>query len=297
MTLSISFHSSWGRLLPSSSNGAPQAQWVWSHSRSQNLGACPRSFEEGLRASRKLGEGRSRASISALVGIAVHTAIAGEMDNWAAGGVVSLARSIKVSDGFLTDIWSHRTDRLLECANGLEVEERTILGFRHAASAHLKRFVSLIWPQFARGRHQAHEQLETFRVGHHNAQVKVDLSIWEGDNALSIIDWKTSPSLSSHGYADQLGVYALWAHTTLGLDPSRIQTILVGLGSGEVRRMLVDENDLAEVEARIEADFETVSQFAGSFPAYPDPSRCWSCPHLKGCEPGLESTGALFEEE
>jgi hypothetical protein len=231
---------------------------------------------------------------ASLAGVAIHEAISGEIDVWAAGGTASERRAVAFAISFVDHAWGQRAERISEAKNGLELDPSHVEVCRRIVRSRLERFFEMIWPQFSTMRHESHEKLAEFGGCALRVVVRIDLTCWNPSGELVIVDWKTGGWQNQIGGRVQLAVYALWAVTAHGLPLNSVVPTLVSLQTGEVTRFQPTEYDLGYVRTAIQADSDQVLEYSrrGMFPASPEFDRCWGCPFLSRCPEGKEAMGA-----
>jgi len=266
-------------------DNSPQTKWRWSYSRSNLLASCPAAFSFSLTRARP----RARVNLSALVGIAIHQAIAKEIDKWARGEPVSDTVAQTNAQKVIQSIWDDRRNSIIEIANGFEEKESRLVLFQRIAKNRLKRFFTMIWPQFSHMRHGLHEKMRKFQLDGIQIAVKVDLACWTLSDELAIVDWKTGGRDTGLRERVQLAVYSLWSHKQMGLSLDQIFPIIVRLKSGEIVRYQVVDADLEYVKEIIGSDIRLVSEYSQSreFPVSPEYNKCMSCPYLHKCSAGM----------
>lgn len=267
-------------------DNSPQTlKWRWSYSRSNSLASCPTAFRFDLTPRNRP---RARINLSVLVGVAVHQAIAKEIDKWARGELVSDTAAQMSARNIIQSIWKDRWNSIIEIANGFEEEESKLDFFQRVAKNRLKRFFTVIWPQFSHMRHELHEEPRKFQLDGIRIAVKVDLACWTPSDGLAIVDWKTGGRDTGLRERVQLAVYALWAHKQMGLSLDRILPMIVRLKSGEIVRYQVVDADLEYVKEIIDSDIRIVSEYSQSeFPVSPEYNKCMSCLYHHKCSAGM----------
>src|SRR5712692_2974390 len=270
----------------------------WSYSRSLLFASCPRAFYFDVHR-HNLGEGGNRIvtdghSLRTLVGLAVHRSIELEIERWASQESIDVQRAQNHAESFLSEIWSDAPHRIIEIANGMEVESDTPKRLVHRSKRLLRDFFRLSWPHFSALDYRVHERSSRFRVDGREISVRIDFCAEDSARRLVIADWKTGSVPAFAPGALQLGIYGLWAHHALKYRVNQIRTALVNLSTSEIVRHDLTSGDLARAKAVAFSELRTWEGLnqVEDFPAIVEISKCISCPFLGGCPEGREAVDA-----
>jgi hypothetical protein len=158
--------------------------------------------------------------------------------------------------------------------------EKRLRGFFE--SAWLQRFLSTgpeCW--------KAVDDLFEFHLGETKLYAKIDCAL-EVDGRFLIVDWVQSRPKK---YQERgLLLAALYAREVWGADMNQLDLFLVGLESGENRKVLVEEKTLNDLEGQINRESILLADFIQkqtntleSLPFPQDTGLCLSCSYQKIC--------------
>lgn len=271
------------------------ASETWSYTKSRLYAECPRAFyfRRETRDGDKEGTDEiasDAVNLGAVLGIAVHRAIASEMDKWEDGEQPDLRDAQKSAERWIEGVWSQPGKRIIEVANGRSVDAGIKKRIAGGAKSHLKTFFQTIWPRLRSRDHILHETLKVFSLEEWSAVVKVDLCTRDESGIVYVTDWKTGslPVLGDNSF--QLNTYALWASEELEVDPGGIEVQLASTKTGQILSRQPNESDLDEARETIVDESKQWAELEGrnDFPAVPGWDKCLGCPFLAICPEGKE---------
>ncbi len=266
----------------------------WSYSRSALFRSCPRAFFFDRVGPVDQGVGRRALPLRALLGRAVHQAIAAEITVWASAGRVSLVRAQENALRRLDEAWSQRENRVIEVINGTQLPPTLYERLAKSARSRLRTFFRMLWPHFSKQTYVMHERLDSFDLGSIRVLVQADLVTRTERGEFVISDWKTGTTLEPEMEEIQMGIYALWANVGVGEDPDKILTQIVNLRTGQMARRVADPDLLLRVRTLIntEARLAVPPLRKARFKPKPTLEKCMACLFLRICPDGEREVAA-----
>lgn len=260
----------------------------WSVSQSNQYNACPKSWFVQHRSTEGIKPSIRSVPLKSVIGIAVHRAISGQIDNWRDGKDVSAFGAEEIGLEYLSRTFAQKNKTITEFANGVAVENETLSRMEDAVHLRIATFFKMFWPHLSKHQYVTHEKLDSFMLDDVRMWVQVDLATRDLNGEFLVSDWKTSQSRHVEADSHQMEVYALWANRKFEPDPARIRTQVINLRSGHVDRRSVSTEELEMIKTKLIEEAASISEALrdGNFPASPSLEKCVSCNILSTCTEG-----------
>ena len=263
----------------------------WSYTRFKLYTSCPKSLFYFLDTYHPTNAGPRPVSISAIVGLAVHHAIAEHVERWRDGQTIDLQSTLDSSKGHIQHLWNNREKTIVELINNSIVERDLIHRLESATRKNLHTFFKAIWPQFKSHKYVSHETVSSFDFNSVRVWVKVDLCTRSNKDQLVVTDWKTGVTDPIDEDHLQLDAYALWAHEHFRVAFDRIIVQVANLRRGSLVKRTPTKTYLDEAKALIRQQVVAWSDLGSitSFVAQPDLEKCIRCQFLRKCPDGNDT--------
>ena len=272
----------------------------WSYSKSKLFETCPRAFyyhykpwkERDLSTPKNIyldesAEDSVFHSYGALIGSAIHHAIAGEIGQWRFGENPQRQRAKATAADFIEANYDATTIHL-QGSESMSSERSTVSELIATTDNHLDQFVESLWPNFRGHRYIEHEALVSMTVDQYRVWLKPDLCTRSPQGEFVITDWKTgeSPILSST--SPQLRVYCLWAKATLEPNITRVRAQTAHTRNGVISPIPVRSEHLQDIRSRIVSECQRWKDSTDydDHPAHPALRTCEKCRFLERCDQG-----------
>jgi hypothetical protein len=236
--------------------------------------------------------------LKSLVGIAVHKAIAEQIDSWRDGKEVSRTKAEDAALEHIWNTWSHKESRVTEIVNGISFDDLVYSRLTDSVYRRIGTFFKMFWPHISKHTYVTHEMLDSFLIPGARVLVQVDLATRDTNGEFLVSDWKTGSVYNAEEDSHQMDVYALWANKKYERTPSRIHTQVVNLRTGQVVRRNENSTSLKLVERGLIEEVRTVTETVGTghINAQPSPEMCVSCNFLSICTEGSSCVKGIQSE-
>ncbi len=227
-------------------------------------------------------------SLSALVGLAVHRAIAESVERWKREQVPDQKGTIAIAESLIQDYWDDKESLIVEVVNGLSVDPNLFPTLRRRARETLKTFFRAVWPRLTSHEYVSHERLSSVNLGNVRVWVMVDLCTREPGGTLVVTDWKTGRGSPTDEDDLQLNAYALWANRKHETSLKKIAVQFVNVRTASFSRRVPSESALEQTTKLIQAQADSWvnSESQSSFKPIPESEKCIACPYLSQCPDG-----------
>lgn len=264
------------------------AKRVWSYTRSRLHRTCPRALYFYLNQERKTSKEARPVPLWALVGLAVHRAIAEGVERWRGKQVPDPRATTEAAETYIQNKWDSRERSIVEAVNGQLIDRNLVFILKRRARDSLRTFFRGVWPRFDSHEYVSHESLSSVDLRDVRVWVMVDLCTREPDGTLVVTDWKTGRGSPADEDALQLDAYAVWANERHEGSLEKIAVQFVNVRTASFSRRTPTQEALSRTMEiiRAEADSWMNSASRSSFRPIPEFEKCIACQYLQQCSYG-----------
>jgi len=229
-------------------------------------------------------------NLNSIIGIATHKSIASEIEHWVNGKKTNFKRAKKETLDWVDMIWKKREEKIVEIANGFEIEKNYKNKIKHYIIKNLKNFFKSIWPQFRNHEYISHEKLESFELENYKIWVKVDFFTCDESGNYFLSDWKSKKQPSIEISTSQYYVYALWCKNFKNTTLENIKIRVGYTRTGDISTISPTSKDIRETVKKIRTECrqwrksDTIEEYS----PLSDESKCKKCEYLRKCRKGLK---------